>query len=149
MRAVIQRVARAIVTVGQESVGRIDAGLFVLAGVAVGDGPDDVKTLAEKIRYLRIFNDAAGKMNLDVAQVGGGVLVVSNFTLLADTRYGRRPAFTGAADPTAAEALYRQLCDSIQALGVPVAMGRFREHMRIEIVNDGPVTIVLDTRATS
>jgi len=149
MRAVIQRVARANVTVGEESVGRIDAGLFVLAGVAVGDSPDDVRALAEKIRYLRIFNDAAGKMNLDVSQVGGGVLVVSNFTLLADTRQGRRPAFTGAAEPATAEGLYRQLCDSIQTLGVPVATGRFREHMQIEIVNDGPVTIVLDTRATS
>lgn len=149
MRAVVTRVASASVTVEGQTVGRIDRGLLSLIGVAVGDTPDDARLMADKLRYLRIFSDDDGKMNLDVAQAGGAILAVSNFTLLADTRKGRRPAFTGAADPSLAQSLYGLVCEHLRGHGLVVETGRFRETMRVESVNDGPVTLILDTRAAS
>lgn len=147
MRTVVTRVSSASVTIDSECVGRIERGLLALVGVAAGDSSTDAVQLAEKLRFIRIFPDADDKMNLDVIQAGGAMLVVSNFTLLADTRKGRRPAFTGAAEPALAEALYRELCDNLRNLGVKVETGRFRESMKVESVNDGPVTLILDTRA--
>jgi len=147
MRTVITRVASASVTIDGLAVGRIERGLLALVGVAAGDSSADAAQLAEKLRYLRIFPDADNKMNLDVNQAGGAMLVVSNFTLLADTRKGRRPAFTGAAEPALAEALYHELCDNLRNLGVKVETGRFRESMKVESVNDGPITLIVDTRA--
>lgn len=147
MRTVITRVASASVTIEGQCVGRIERGLLALVGVAAGDSSADAAQLAEKLRFLRIFPDADDKMNLDVIQAGGEMLVVSNFTLLADTRKGRRPAFTGAAEPTLAEALYSELCDNLRNLGVKVETGRFRESMKVESVNDGPITLILDTQA--
>jgi D-aminoacyl-tRNA deacylase len=148
MRTVITRVSSASVTIEEQCVGRIERGLLALVGVATGDSSADAALLAEKLRFLRIFADGDGKMNLDVIQAGGAMLVVSNFTLLVDTRKGRRPAFTGAAEPALAEALYGELCDKLRNHGVKVETGRFRETMLVESVNDGPVTLILDTRAS-
>jgi D-tyrosyl-tRNA(Tyr) deacylase len=146
MRAVLQRVSRASVTVDGQVVGRIDAGWLVLLGVAKGDLDDDADRLAEKVSVLRAFADDAGKMNRSVAEAGGGVLVVSQFTLLADCRGGRRPSFTEAADPGEAERLYLQFVDKVKATGLPVVTGTFRADMKVELVNDGPVTFLLDSR---
>jgi D-tyrosyl-tRNA(Tyr) deacylase len=146
MRACIQRVSRAQVTVAGQLTGRIDRGLLVLLGVAKDDADAQARQLAEKTAGLRIFEDPDGKMNLALADVAGSMLVVSQFTLLADCRKGRRPSFTDAAGPEQAERLYRVFCDHVAALGIPVATGRFREHMEVELVNDGPVTIWIDTR---
>jgi D-tyrosyl-tRNA(Tyr) deacylase len=125
MRAVVQRVQSASVTVDDKIVARIDRGLLVYVGVATDDGPNDAEQLASKIAYLRIFEDPAGKMNLDVSSVGGAVLVVSNFTLMADTRQGRRPAFIAAARPEAADHLYQAVCEKLGNLGLRVQTGRF------------------------
>jgi D-aminoacyl-tRNA deacylase len=149
MRAIVQRVQNASVEIGGEVVARIDRGLLVYLGVAADDGPADAEQLAVKIAHLRIFEDDAGKMNLDVSAVGGEIVVVSNFTLLADTRQGRRPAFTDAAKPDAADVLYRAFCGALRDLGRPVQTGRFRETMAVRSTNDGPVNILLDTRQTS
>lgn len=146
MRAVIQRVSRARVTVAGEVVGEITGGLLVYAGVADDDGPADSEYLANKIRHLRIFRDEADKMNLDVAQARGAVLVVSNFTLLADTHQGRRPAFTRAAGPDAAEVRYDDLCDRLRALGLNVQTGRFGAVMSVDAANDGPINILVDSK---
>ncbi len=146
MRAVIQRVSRAVVTVNGDVVGRVDRGLLVYAGVAADDGPTDAEQLAKKIRHLRVFPDDAGKMNLDIAQADGGVLVISNFTLQADVRQGRRPAFTAAAAPETADMLYRELCERLRQLGLPVETGSFGAMMLVEAVNDGPVNILVDTK---
>ncbi len=146
MRAVVQRVAEAQVTVDDATVGRCETGLLVYVGVAMGDGAADATALATKVRYLRIFPDAAGKMNLDVCQAGGSVLAVSNFTLLADASQGRRPAFTGAAPPEEAERLFEQFCAAVRELGVHVEQGRFGASMRVASVNAGPINILLDTR---
>ncbi len=146
MRAVIQRVSRARVTIGGEDVGAIGPGLLAYVGVAEGDDEADGAYIADKIRHLRVFKDAAGKMNLDVAAVGGAVLVVSNFTLLGDARKGRRPAFTAAAEPTIANDLYEKLCDRLRAAGIEVRTGRFQEMMAVEAVNDGPINILVDSR---
>ncbi len=143
MIACIQRVSRAKVTVGGETSGEIGAGLLVLLGVAEDDGEADARRMAEKIVGLRIFEDAEGKMNLALGDVGGAMLVVSQFTLLADCRKGRRPSFVAAAPPEAAEQLYRVFVDVVAAHGIPVATGRFRQHMEVELANDGPVTLVL------
>jgi D-aminoacyl-tRNA deacylase len=134
------------VTVAGEVTGQIGRGFLVLLGVAQGDTEGDARVLAEKIVGLRVFEDAEGKMNLALAEAGGSMLVVSQFTLLADCRKGRRPSFTDAAAPEAAERLYRVFVDAVAAHGIEVATGRFREHMEVELVNDGPVTILLDTR---
>jgi D-tyrosyl-tRNA(Tyr) deacylase len=146
MRAVVQRVSRARVTVDAEETGAIGPGLLVLVGAADGDGSEDADALANKVVGLRIFADDEGRMNRDVVEVAGGILVVSQFTLLADARKGRRPSFVAAAAPDVAEPLVAAIVDRIAAAGVPVATGRFGARMMVELVNDGPVTIVLDVR---
>lgn len=149
MRSIVQRVHSASVEIAGEVVGRIEKGLLVYVGVAADDTPADAEQLASKIAHLRIFEDDAGKMNLDVASVGGSILVVSNFTLLADTRQGRRPTFTAAAKPDAADALYQAVCEKLRILGLPVQTGRFREYMAVNSINDGPINILLDTKNQS
>ncbi|MHB8765879.1 MAG: D-aminoacyl-tRNA deacylase [Deferrisomatales bacterium] len=146
MRAVVQRVSRAEVRVGDEPVGRVGRGFLVLLGVEQGDGDADAEYIGEKVAGLRVFEDREGKMNLDLAGVGGAVLLVSQFTLLGDCRKGRRPSFTGSAPPAEAEALYHGVGRRLSARGVPVATGRFRAEMAVELVNDGPVTLLLDSR---
>jgi D-tyrosyl-tRNA(Tyr) deacylase len=144
MRAVCQRVSRAAVGVDGEIVGEIGAGLCVLLGVARGDDAPAAASLAAKLARLRIFPDDDGRFNLSVLDVGGSALVVSQFTLVADTAKGNRPSFTDAAPPEEAEPLYERCCAELEALGVPVARGVFGARMEVELVNDGPVTIVLD-----
>jgi len=144
MRAVVQRVSRASVTVEGEVTGAIERGLLVLLGVGHDDTDERARALAAKIARLRIFGDEAGKMNLSVEDTGGGVLAVSQFTLLADTRKGNRPSFVGAAPPQEANRLYEVFCDALAALGLPVAKGVFGAHMDVDLTNDGPVTIVLE-----
>ncbi|MBE0466374.1 MAG: D-tyrosyl-tRNA(Tyr) deacylase [Candidatus Desulforudis sp.] len=146
MRAVVQRAARGAVMVGPETVGEIGRGLVVLVGVAQDDVPDDAAYLAEKIANLRVFEDNNGKMNRSVLETGGSVLLVSQFTLYGDCRKGRRPGFSSAARPDRARELYGEVVRRLEALGVPVAEGRFQEHMRVEIINDGPVTLLLDSK---
>lgn len=146
MRAVVQRVSRAKVTVDGEITGEIAKGFVVLLGVAEGDTQTDVIYMAQKIVGLRVFEDSAGKMNLGLADIGGGMLVVSQFTLLGDTRKGRRPSFIAAARPEVADALYRSLIAEVQGQGIQVATGRFQTHMDVELVNDGPVTLLIDSR---
>lgn len=147
MKAVLQRVGEASVTVDDEAVGAIGRGLLVLLGVAGDDGAEDVAWLAGKTARLRIFADDAGRMNRSLADIGGEALVVSQFTLLAATRKGNRPAFVDAAPPELAVPLYERFCAALSAeLGRPVATGRFGAAMRVALVNDGPVTLVLDSR---
>jgi D-tyrosyl-tRNA(Tyr) deacylase len=146
MRAVVQRVSRAQVPVAEEVVGRIDRGFLVLLGVADGDTADDADYLASKIAGLRVFEDGQGKMNLALADVGGAMLVVSQFTLLGDCRKGRRPGFDRAARPEVADPLYQHFVARVEEQGIPVATGRFQQHMDVELVNDGPVTLLLDSR---
>lgn len=146
MRAVLQRVTRAAVEVDGAVVGQIGRGWLVLLGVAKGDDDSDADRLSEKVVTLRAFEDDQGKMNRGVLEVGGGVLVVSQFTLLADCRGGRRPSFTEAADPAEAQRLYLRFNDRVRALGPEVATGVFRAEMKVELVNDGPVTFLLDSR---
>jgi D-aminoacyl-tRNA deacylase len=147
MRAVVQRVGRAQVTVADRVVGSVDHGLVVLLGCGTGDGANDLAYLVDKIANLRIFADDAGKMNRSVKDVGGGVLVVSQFTLYGDARTGRRPAFTGALEPIAAKALCDQAIAALRNAGVArVESGEFGADMQLELVNDGPVTILLDSR---
>ncbi len=145
MRAVIQRVTRARVVVEGEVAGEIGPGLLVYAGVAGGDGPDEARWLAHKLAELRVFPDEEGRFDRSLLDVGGAALVVSQFTLLADTRRGRRPSFTDAARPEVAEPLIEQLMAALRALGVSVAGGHFGAHMLVESENDGPVTILLDS----
>ncbi|RME22405.1 MAG: D-tyrosyl-tRNA(Tyr) deacylase [Deltaproteobacteria bacterium] len=146
MRAVVQRVSRASVTVKGEVVGEIGAGLLVLLAVAPGDGPDQVAWLARKVAGLRIFADDAGRMNRSLLEIGGAALVVSQFTLYGDCRRGRRPSFVGAAEPALAERLYEEFCSALVEQGVgTVARGRFAAHMQVALTNDGPVTLVIDT----
>lgn len=133
-------------TVDGEVVGRIGAGWLVLLGVAKGDGPEDAARLAEKILNLRAFEDEDGKMNRSVQDVRGGILVVSQFTLMADCRAGRRPGFSDAAEPETAEALYLEFVRLVDASGLEIATGVFRADMAVELVNDGPVTFLLDSR---
>ncbi len=144
MRACIQRVLRASVTVAGETCGSIGSGMLVLLGIAPNDTETDARWLAEKIAGLRIFEDAGQKMNLSLADVGGAMLVVSQFTLLGDCRRGRRPDFTAAAPPEQAERLYDVFIAAVAKQGVPVVTGRFREHMQVELVNDGPVTLIVE-----
>ena len=143
----MQRVSRASVTVGGEVVGRIGLGLVGLVGVAQGDTEEDVRYLVEKTVNLRIFPDEAGKFNRSLVDVGGGLLLVSQFTLISDTRKGRRPSFIEAAGPAEAEALFNRFVDLARATGLKVETGRFQQHMLMEIHNDGPVTILLDSKA--
>lgn len=146
MRAVVQRVSRASVTVAGAVIGAIDAGLLVLLGVAPDDTEADARQLAEKIVQLRIFEDDAGKMNLSLAEQGGALLAVSQFTLLGDCRKGRRPSFIGAAPPELAERLYEVFIAAVGVRNIRVATGQFRAHMEVSLVNDGPVTLLLDSR---
>ncbi|MGE5358242.1 MAG: D-aminoacyl-tRNA deacylase [Bacteroidales bacterium] len=145
MRVVIQRVGRASVRVGDRVVGQIDRGLLVLVGVGQHDGPKDVEYIASKIRDVRIFEDADGKMNRSLADVGGAVLLVSQFTLYGDIRKGRRPSFDQAAPPSLGRQLYEDVARALRALDLRVETGEFQAHMHVELVNDGPVTIILDS----
>lgn len=145
MRAILQRVSAAAVAVEGETVGAVGRGWLALVGIASADTPKEVGWMAEKIAHLRCFPDADGKMNLSVLDVGGGVLLVSNFTLDADCQKGRRPSFIGAARPEVAEPLVAELANALRALGLPVATGRFGADMQVTLTNDGPVTLVLDT----
>ena len=145
MRCVVQRVKEASVTVAGETVGKIGPGYMVLIGVSVEDTEKDVRYMADKVPNLRIFEDAEDKMNLSLKDVGGGILAVSQFTLYGDARGGRRPSFIAAARPEAANELYEQLVASWRAQGIHVETGRFRTHMEVSLVNDGPVTILLDS----
>jgi D-tyrosyl-tRNA(Tyr) deacylase len=146
MRAVLQRVSRAAVAIDGETVAAIERGLLVLLGVGQDDTEADVQWLAEKTAGLRIFADEAGKMNRSVADIGGAVLVVSQFTLHADCRKGRRPSFLGAAAPDVAVPLYEAFVHALRSLGLPVRTGRFGAMMQVELVNEGPVTLILDTK---
>ena len=145
MRAVVQRVSRARVTVGGEITGEIGAGLLVLLGVGAGDTRADADYLADKTIGLRIFEDSGGKMNLSVAEAGGAVLVVSQFTLYGDARRGKRPSFDAAAPSAVARELYEYFVERVRAAGLRPETGRFQETMQVELVNDGPVTILLDS----
>lgn len=145
VRACIQRVSEAQVTVEGEVTGRIARGFLVLLGVGQDDGEKELNWLADKIVGLRVFEDDEGKMNRSLAEVGGAMLVVSQFTLYGDCRKGRRPSFTGAAPPELAEKLYLDFVARVREAGIDVATGRFREHMLVSLVNDGPVTLWIDT----
>ena len=144
VRLVVQRVSSASVTVDGRIVGRIDGGLLVLAGVEVGDGEDQAAAAAARLARLRIFDDEQGRMNLDVGQAGGAILLVSQFTLAASTRKGRRPSFDRAARPEMAEPLLARLRDRLEEAGLVVEGGRFGARMEVRLVNDGPVTFVLE-----
>jgi D-tyrosyl-tRNA(Tyr) deacylase len=147
MKVLVQRVSQASVTVGGEVVGRIGLGLVGFVGVAQGDTEEDARYLVEKMVNLRIFPDEAGKFNRSLVDVGGGLLLVSQFTLISDTRRGRRPSFVEAAGPAEAEALFNRFVDLARVSGLKVETGRFQQHMLVEIHNDGPVTILLDSKA--
>jgi D-aminoacyl-tRNA deacylase len=146
MRAVLQRVTQARVKIDGEVVGEIGLGLLVLLGVSPHDTPQQAEWLADKIVGLRVFEDAEGKMNRDVVEVGGGILIVSQFTLYGDCRKGRRPSFIDAAPPPVAVPLYAAFIDAVRARGVPTATGRFGAMMEVELVNDGPVTLIVDSK---
>ena len=148
MRAIIQRVTRARVTVASRVAGEIKTGVLVLVGVGRADTSESVEYLAEKIANLRIFADEAGKMNRSLVEIGGSALVVSQFTLYGDTRGGRRPSYIQAASPEDANRLYEEFVRCLRSFGVPVETGVFQAHMEVELVNDGPVTILLDSEKT-
>jgi D-tyrosyl-tRNA(Tyr) deacylase len=145
VRAVVQRVAQASVSVGGETAAEVGAGLLVLLGVAAEDEDEHAERLAGKVARLRIFENDEGRFDLSLLDVSGGALVVSQFTLMADTSKGNRPSFSFAAEPDLAEPLYERFCDALQGLRVPVQKGVFGARMQVSLVNDGPVTIVLDT----
>ena len=145
MRAVVQRVTRARVTAQEEVTGKIDRGLLVLIGIGAADTEADADYLADKIAGLRIFEDEHGKMNLGLSEIGGSVLAVSQFTLYGDVRRGKRPSFDAAAPPEKARTLYEYFVERIRATGLRCETGRFQEMMQVELVNDGPVTILLDS----
>jgi len=146
VKALLQRVTGARVSVAGEEVGRIGKGLVVFVGVADGDGEEDVEYLSQKVANMRIFGDEAGRFNLSALDIGGELLLVSQFTLLADTRKGRRPSFTDAAPPAPAEELFQRFVQQARATGLKVETGRFQQYMQVEIHNDGPVTILLDSK---
>ena len=146
MRLVVQRVTRASVTVDGEVTGKIGKGYMVLVGAEVGDTEADARLCADKLAGLRVFVDDEGKMNRSVLDVGGEILLVSQFTLLGDARHGRRPSFSDAAAPADADRPYRELADALRSDGFTVQTGRFQAHMQVELVNDGPVTILLDSK---
>lgn len=148
MRAVVQRVSEAEVTVEGDSVARIGHGLLVLLGVGEGDGPEDAEYMAAKVAGLRIFDDAQGRLNLSVCDVGGAVLLISQFTLYGDCRKGRRPSFTNAAAPEDADRLYLLVAERLAARNIDVKTGRFQAEMYVSLVNHGPVTIMLDSKRT-
>jgi D-tyrosyl-tRNA(Tyr) deacylase len=144
MKAVLQRVSRASVRVGDRVEGEIRSGLVVLLGIAEGDGEDDAARLAGKVARLRVFENDEGRLDHSLLDTGGAALVVSQFTLIADTQKGSRPSFAAAASPQDAKPLVESFCAALRELGVPVETGVFGAYMRVELVNDGPVTIVLD-----
>ncbi|HVX13936.1 MAG TPA: D-aminoacyl-tRNA deacylase [Pirellulales bacterium] len=146
MRACIQRVLEARVSVAGEVAGEIGPGMLVLLGVATDDEDVDARWLADKVAGLRIFDDDAGKMNRSLNETGGAMLVVSQFTLLGDCRRGRRPSFVQAAAPETAERLYEVFVEAVRAGGIPVATGRFRQHMHVSLLNDGPVTLIVESK---
>ncbi len=146
MRLVVQRVLRGSVTVEGNLISEIGRGLVLLLGVGEGDNCSDAAYLAEKVAHLRLFEDETGKMNLSVLETGGSVLAVSQFTLYGDCRKGRRPSFSAAAPPDTARELYEIFISQLEKLGLNVSAGRFREHMEVEIINDGPVTLLLDSK---
>jgi D-aminoacyl-tRNA deacylase len=146
VRSVIQRVSSASVSVDRQLISQIGPGLLVLVGVADGDGPADIDYTSARVRDLRIFPDEDGRMNRSVVEAGGSVLVVSQFTLLGDVRRGRRPGFDAAAPPDLARTLYEQLVERLRSDGLPIETGVFQAHMAVELVNDGPVTILIDSR---
>lgn len=146
MRAVVQRVTRAAVRSEGETSGQVGPGFVVLLGVEREDTEADAKYIAEKVAHLRVFEDAEGKMNLSLSETGGKVLLVSQFTLLGDARKGRRPSFSSAERPERADELYQVVKENLESLGIAVETGVFRTHMEVELVNDGPVTILLDSR---
>jgi D-tyrosyl-tRNA(Tyr) deacylase len=146
VKALLQRVTEASVSVAGEVVGRIGGGLVVFVGIANGDTEKDARYLAQKIVNLRIFSDREEKFNLSALDIQGELLLVSQFTLLADTRKGRRPSFTDAAPPAEAEKLFQQFVEQARATGLKVETGRFQQYMQVEIHNDGPVTIMLDSK---
>lgn len=146
MKAVIQRVSQASVNVNDQTVGQIDQGLLVLLGAGKDDGPQDIEQLVDKLAHLRIFNDDDGKMNLSIQDVGGSFLVVSQFTIMGSCAKGRRPSFNDAAPPDQAEALYNIFVARLKETGIPVETGQFRAMMDVSLVNDGPVTFIIDTR---
>ncbi len=146
MRAVVQRVSRASVVIDGEMVGSIGVGLVVLLGITHDDTAENAQWLAEKIAGLRIFNDADGKMNRDLMDVSGAMMIVSQFTLYGDCRKGKRPSFIEAAPPPIAIPLYETFINGVKALGIPAATGRFGAHMKVELVNDGPVTLIVDSK---
>lgn len=153
LRAIVERVRRATVRLPQENGGQLTAGqiglgLLVYAAAAPDDGPDDVRYVADKVAHLRIFTDEHGKMNLDVSQAGGAVLLVSAFSVHADARHGRRPSFDSSASCPIAEPLIAQLADAIRGYGLCVETGRFAAHMLVAAINDGPICILLDSRRT-
>jgi D-tyrosyl-tRNA(Tyr) deacylase len=148
MRLVVQRVSRAKVSVGGDVVGEIGRGFLALVGVESGDTDEDMRYGVEKLVGLRVFEDEAGKMNRCVADVGGSILLVSQFTLLGDARHGRRPSFSNAARPEVAAPMIDRMAEAILARGIPVARGVFGADMQVELVNDGPVTILLDSKKT-
>jgi D-tyrosyl-tRNA(Tyr) deacylase len=146
MRAVLQRVTQARVRIDGEVVGEIGRGLLVLLGVARSDTLEQTRWLAEKVAGLRVFADTDGKMNRDVSEAGGGVLVVSQFTLFGDCQKGRRPSFIEAAPPELAVPLYEAFVNALKALGIPTATGRFGAMMQVELINDGPVTLIVESK---
>ena len=148
MRAVVQRVTKSSVTVDGQITGATDKGLVILIGVETGDTDKDVRYIADKVSGLRIFEDENEKMNLSVKDVGGSILAISQFTLLGDVRKGKRPSFIAAEDPEIANRLYQQVCEYIRGNGIKVETGIFQAHMLVKINNNGPVTILLDSRKT-
>ena len=148
MRAVVQRVSQAGVDADGERLGEIGRGLLVYLGVGRDDTATDLAYMVNKIRHLRVFNDAEGKMNLNVEQIGGSCLVVSAFSTLGDARKGHRPAYSAAAGPEMAEQMYDQFCEQLRATGLTVATGRFRTKMAVDSVNDGPICVLIDSKKT-
>jgi D-aminoacyl-tRNA deacylase len=145
MRAVVQRVTRAKVSVDRQVVGEIGAGMLVLLAAGRGDGPDQIKWMAEKLTGLRIFADESGKMNLNLTQVGGSMLVVSQFTLYGDCRKGKRPSYTDSAPPDEASGLYASFVETLRGMGIPLQEGIFGAMMEVDLANDGPVTLIVDS----
>lgn len=145
MKVLLQRVTGASVSIDGEEVGRIGQGMVVFVGVAEGDSEADIDYLVPKMTGLRIFADEEGRFNISISDIGGELLLVSQFTLLADTRKGRRPSFTGAASPEKAELLFEKFVEKTRSTGLKVETGRFQQYMQVEIQNDGPVTIMLDS----
>lgn len=145
MKTVIQRVNSASVKIGGQIISKIEKGLVVLLGISESDTQKDIEIIVDKIKNLRVFEDSAGKMNISIKDIDGEVLLVSQFTLLADLQKGCRPSFTAAAKPPQAEIIYRQVMDAFREGGIRIKSGRFKEHMQVELINDGPATFIFDT----